>query len=90
MNPASTFHLSFNLGYPNQYERDLGRTGDFLMVHGDCVSIGWYAMTDAQIEEMDALASAALETRATLFSSAFLPVSNDLRTHGQSCGLPVA
>jgi murein L,D-transpeptidase YafK len=61
MNPASTFHLSFNLGYPNHSERDLGRTGDFLMVHGDCVSIGCYAMTDAQIEEIYALASAALE-----------------------------
>ena len=31
------------------------------MVHGDCVSIGCYAMTDAQIEEIYALASAALE-----------------------------
>ena len=38
MNPASRFHLSFNLGYPNQYDRAHGRTGDFLMVHGDCVS----------------------------------------------------
>lgn len=61
MNPASTFHLSFNLGYPNHYERDLGRTGNYLMVHGDCVSIGCYAMTNAQIEEIYALASAALE-----------------------------
>ena len=61
MNPASSFHLSFNLGYPNKYERARGRTGDFLMVHGDCVSIGCYAMTDPQIEEIFALATAALE-----------------------------
>ena len=33
MNPNSKFHLSFNLGFPNPLEIDLGRTGSFLMVH---------------------------------------------------------
>ena len=33
MNPSSRFHLSFNLGYPNSYDRSLGRTGSALMVH---------------------------------------------------------
>ncbi len=60
MNPASTFHLSFNLGYPNRYDRAHGRTGSALMVHGNCVSIGCYAMTDERIEEIFALADAAL------------------------------
>ena len=55
MNPNSRFHLSFNLGYPNAFDRAHGRTGDFLMVHGDCVSIGCYAMTDEGIEEIYAL-----------------------------------
>ena len=61
MNPNSRFHLSFNLGYPNTYERSQGRTGSFLMVHGSCVSIGCYAMGDRQIEEIYLLADAALE-----------------------------
>jgi len=52
MNPNSRFHLSFNLGFPNAYDRAHGRTGSFLMVHGDCVSIGCYAMTDPVIEEL--------------------------------------
>jgi len=52
MNPNSSYHLSFNLGFPNAYDRAHGRTGSFLMVHGDCVSIGCYAMTDAGIEEI--------------------------------------
>jgi murein L,D-transpeptidase YafK len=52
MNPASQFHLSFNLGYPNAYDRAHGRTGSALMVHGACVSIGCYAMTDPLIEEI--------------------------------------
>lgn len=52
MNPDSSYHLSFNLGFPNAYDRAHGRTGSFLMVHGDCVSIGCYAMTDAGIEDI--------------------------------------
>jgi murein L,D-transpeptidase YafK len=59
MNPQSRFHLSFDLGYPNAYDRAFGRTGDYLMVHGNCVSIGCYAMTDRRIEEIYTLADAA-------------------------------
>jgi murein L,D-transpeptidase YafK len=61
MNPFSSYHLSFNLGYPNAYDRAHGRTGNYLMVHGDCVSIGCYAMTDAGIEEIYTLMQAALK-----------------------------
>ena len=60
LNPNSRFHLSFNLGYPNRYDRAHGRTGSFLMVHGDCVSIGCYAMTDSKIEEIYELVEQAL------------------------------
>ena len=63
LNPNSKFHLSFNLGYPNVYDRASGRTGSFLMIHGNCVSIGCYAMTDAKIEEIYALVESALEER---------------------------
>ncbi|MCB1636730.1 MAG: murein L,D-transpeptidase [Xanthomonadales bacterium] len=60
LNPASRFHLSFNLGFPNAFDRAHGRTGSFLMVHGSCVSIGCYAMTDPAIEEIYSLVDAAL------------------------------
>ncbi|GMU42502.1 MAG: hypothetical protein AMXMBFR25_04880 [Lysobacterales bacterium] len=60
LNPASRYHLSFNLGYPNAYDRHHGRSGDYLMVHGNCVSIGCYAMGDAAIEEIYSLVAAAL------------------------------
>jgi murein L,D-transpeptidase YafK len=60
LNPASSYHLSFNLGYPNAYDRAYQRTGDFLMVHGNCVSIGCYAMGDENIEEIYTLLEAAL------------------------------
>ena len=61
MNPNSSFHLSFNLGYPNTYDAAHGRTGAHLMVHGDCASAGCYAMTDALIEEIYAVAREAFE-----------------------------
>jgi murein L,D-transpeptidase YafK len=55
MNPNSNYYLSFNLGFPNAFDRANDRTGAFLMVHGDCSSAGCYAMTDEQIQEIYAL-----------------------------------
>ncbi len=55
MNPNSNYYLAFNLGFPNAYDRANDRTGQFLMVHGDCSSRGCYAMTDEQIGEIFAL-----------------------------------
>jgi murein L,D-transpeptidase YafK len=55
MNPNSQYYLSFNMGYPNAYDRAWGRTGAQLMVHGDCSSAGCYSMTDEQIAEIYAL-----------------------------------
>jgi murein L,D-transpeptidase YafK len=55
MNPQSSYYLSFNTGYPNAYDKSLGRTGSQLMVHGDCSSRGCYAMTDEQIAEIYSL-----------------------------------
>jgi murein L,D-transpeptidase YafK len=55
MNPNSQFYLSFDLGYPNAFDRSHGRTGMHLMVHGDCSSRGCYSMTDEQIAEIYAL-----------------------------------
>jgi len=61
LNPNSRFHLSFNLGYPNKYDRVHRRTGSALMVHGDCVSVGCFAMTDNKIEEIYELVEGALD-----------------------------
>ncbi|MBN1128189.1 MAG: murein L,D-transpeptidase [Chitinispirillaceae bacterium] len=60
LNPYSQFHLAFNIGYPNAYDRVNGRTGSAIMIHGNCVSIGCFAMTDPAIEEIYALVDAAL------------------------------
>ena len=59
MNPNSNYYLAINTGFPNAYERANDRHGGFLMIHGDCSSVGCYAMTDEQIAEIYALAREA-------------------------------
>lgn len=61
MNPQSEYHLSFNIGFPNTFDRAHGRTGSHLMVHGACSSAGCYSMTDELVEEIYALAREAFE-----------------------------
>jgi len=60
LNSLSSYHLSFNIGFPNKFDRSLNRTGSFIMIHGDCVSIGCYAMTNEVIEEIYILVEAAI------------------------------
>jgi murein L,D-transpeptidase YafK len=59
MNPNSHYYLSFNVGYPNVYDRVHGATGGDIMVHGICSSAGCFSMTNEQIEEIYALAREA-------------------------------
>jgi murein L,D-transpeptidase YafK len=61
LNPNSRYHRAFNLGYPNLFDRAHNRTGALLMVHGGCASIGCYAMTDAAIDEVWQIVTAALD-----------------------------
>ena len=55
LKPDSSFHLALNIGYPNALDRTLGRSGDFIMVHGKCQSVGCFAMGDEGIEEVYAM-----------------------------------
>ena len=59
MNPHSAYYLSFNIGYPNRYDRAWDRTGGSIMVHGACSSAGCFSMTDAQIDQIYTLAREA-------------------------------
>ena len=63
MNPNSNFHLSINFGFPNSFDKANKRNGSFLMIHGDCLSAGCYAMTDEQISEIYSLARDSLSGR---------------------------
>ncbi|MDN5285103.1 MAG: Murein L,D-transpeptidase YafK [Mucilaginibacter sp.] len=61
LNPVSKYHLAINIGYPNKVEQLKGYSGDAVMIHGYCASIGCYAMTDARIEEIYTLIYKAFE-----------------------------
>ncbi|CCV05050.1 conserved hypothetical protein [Mesorhizobium metallidurans STM 2683] len=73
MNPRSSYHLSFDIGYPNAYDRANGRTGTNLMVHGACSSSGCYSMTDAQIEQIYAFGRDAFQGGQTEFQIQAFP-----------------
>ncbi len=63
---SSQLHLvgrhprSLNLGFPNALDRQMSRTGSYILIHGGCSSVGCFAMTNPVIEEVYSLAEAAL------------------------------
>jgi murein L,D-transpeptidase YafK len=65
LNPHSAYHLAFDVGYPNAYDRRHGFTGSMIMVHGDCKSVGCFAMTNAGIDEIYGFVAAALANGQT-------------------------
>jgi murein L,D-transpeptidase YafK len=73
MNPKSSYFLAFNVGFPNKFDRALGRTGSYLMIHGDCKSVGCYAMTDEGIKEIYALARESFKGGNGSFQLQLLP-----------------
>lgn len=73
MNPNSDYHLSFDIGYPNAFDRSNGRYGNYLMVHGACSSAGCYSMTDSQIEEIYAFAETAFKGGQSAFQVEAFP-----------------
>ncbi|MDR1854031.1 MAG: L,D-transpeptidase family protein [Azoarcus sp.] len=54
-NPASRYHLSLGVSYPNAADRRKSHAADLggdIFIHGDCVTIGCLPMTDDKIEEI--------------------------------------
>jgi murein L,D-transpeptidase YafK len=91
MNPMSTEYLAFNTGFPNAYDRSLGRTGSFLMVHGGCRSVGCYAMTDAGIEEIYGLVDEAFkggQDKVQLQAFPFRMTAQNIARHAGDPNIP--
>ena len=61
MNPRSNYYLSFDMGYPNKFDRAYGRTGRNLMIHGACSSSGCYSISDAAVLQVYAFARDAFK-----------------------------
>lgn len=91
LNPNSKYHLSFNLGFPNTFDRAHGRTGSYLMVHGACGSIGCYAMTDTVIDEIWTLVTSALKSGQDQFQVQVFPfrmTDTNMARHGEYDAAP--
>jgi murein L,D-transpeptidase YafK len=73
LNPNSRWHRSFNLGYPNAFDRAHDRTGSLIMVHGGCLSIGCFAITNAGVDEVWRLVTAALDKGQPRFAVQVFP-----------------
>ncbi len=54
-NPASSFHLSMKVNYPNESDRILGNRnnlGGDIFIHGECVTIGCIPLENEPIKEL--------------------------------------
>jgi murein L,D-transpeptidase YafK len=91
MNPNSSEYLAFNTGFPNTFDRSLGRTGSFLMVHGGCRSVGCYAMTDYAMEEIYGLVDEAFkggQEKVQLQAFPFRMTAQNLARHAGDPNMP--
>jgi murein L,D-transpeptidase YafK len=87
LNPNSRWHLAFNLGFPNAFDRAHGRTGSYLMVHGGCTSIGCYAMTNGAVDDIYRLVEAALrggQSSVEVHAFPFRLTPENLKRHASS------
>jgi murein L,D-transpeptidase YafK len=91
LNPHSLYHLAFNIGFPNAYDHANGHSGSALMIHGNCKSAGCYAMTDAYIEEIYALAREAFnggQTKFHVHAYPFHMTADNMQRHRDSPWYP--
>jgi hypothetical protein len=83
LNPASSYHLSMKVDYPNAFDRAMaaaeGRTrlGGDIFIHGKNVSIGCIAIGDPAIEELFTLVADTGADRVRV-----IVAPNDLRARG--------
>lgn len=59
MRPETRHYLGIDLGYPNDYDRALGRTGSDLLIHAGDGAGGAYSLSPEAMNEVYALADAA-------------------------------
>tara|TARA_R110002096_G_scaffold215310_9_gene403118 strand:- start:28944 stop:29708 length:765 start_codon:yes stop_codon:yes gene_type:complete len=73
MDPGSKYHLSFNIGFPNQYDRQQRWSGNPVLVHGGCKRTGGFGLGNNSIEEVFTLATSALNNGQEFFRVHIFP-----------------
>jgi murein L,D-transpeptidase YafK len=84
---STRWRRSLDLGFPNTFDRGLGRTGSDLLIHGGCTSEGCYAMTDPVIDEifwLSDLAMAVGQRRIHIHAFPFRMTPEKLSAHSGS------
>ncbi|SFN38590.1 Murein L,D-transpeptidase YafK [Izhakiella capsodis] len=87
LKPDSRFYRAINIGFPNQYDREKGYEGNYLMIHGACVSVGCYAMTNAYIKDIYEYVAAALhngQPRVDISIYPFHMTEKNMQSHRHS------
>ena len=82
---------SFDIGFPNAFDRAFARTGSYILVHGGCSSIGCFAMTNPVMDEIYALSERALregQDRIEVHAFPFRMTDANLAVHAESPWLP--
>jgi murein L,D-transpeptidase YafK len=85
--PVGRRPRSFDIGFPNVYDKAYGRTGSYIFVHGGCTSTGCFAMTDRVMDEIYALTEAALregQERVEVHTFPFRMTEANLAAHAES------
>jgi hypothetical protein len=78
---------SFDIGFPNAFDRAFARTGSYILVHGGCSSIGCFAMTNPVMDEIYALSERALregQDRIDVHVFPFRMTETNLAVHAES------
>ncbi len=60
---------AMEINYPNSFDRENGRSGSHILIHGKCGSIGCFAIQDQNVEEVYGAVRAALHN-----GQAYVPV----------------
>lgn len=81
-NPNSNYHLALGLNYPNASDKILSDSlhpGNSIYIHGNCVSTGCIAISDAPIEELYVLATYAKDNGQDFIPVHVFPVKYNVK-----------
>jgi murein L,D-transpeptidase YafK len=81
-NPNSNYHLALGLNYPNASDKILSDSlhpGNSIYIHGNCVSTGCIAISDAPIEELYVLATYAKDQGQDFIPVHVFPVKYNVK-----------
>ncbi|RTF19284.1 transpeptidase [Serratia marcescens] len=87
LKPDSKYYRAINIGFPNDYDKSQGYSGAYLMIHGECKSIGCYAMTNTYMDEIYRYVEAAFaygQSRVDISIYPFRMTERNLKRHASS------